>query len=534
MTQLPSASRTLDAPLVLPAPALPRLRRATWALLIALGALLLLRLAAMAWLPLMDTTEARYAEIGRKMLALNDWITPWHDNGVPFWGKPPLSFWLTALSMKLFGVNAFAARLPHFACMVAIAFSVHRLARSRDGLPALAGAAILAGAALPLAAAGAVMTDAALVLGTTLAMRGIWLALHGPREGVAAEQRRIVAGLVIGLLAKGPLALVLVALPVGAWALWTRRPRHLLTALPWPTIAATTLLAAGTWYLAAELKTPGFLAYFIVGEHWHRFVTPGWSGDLYGFAHAYPCGTIWLFAAVAVLPWPLVLGAIALWRRRPAVQAAARPAHDDASWAAYLLCWALAPLLFFSAAHNIILPYVLPALPPLALLATHWLARRTGPDGVDGAVAAGLGLTLLLLLGAGLPAWWSGRPDAHSARNVVAAWQAYRHAGEPLVIITERQHSADFYSRGQARFADTPADALQKLDRRGGFVVLRSDDAGPLAQLACASRRIAVGPFVLLRIPPACPLPQATLPAAVTHANPSRQQGLPPRLSSAG
>ncbi|HEU6454869.1 MAG TPA: glycosyltransferase family 39 protein, partial [Roseateles sp.] len=74
--------------------------------------LVLARLSAMAWLPLMDTTEARYGDIGRRMAALGDWVTPWFDEGVPFWGKPPLSFWLTAASMRLFGLSEFAARLP--------------------------------------------------------------------------------------------------------------------------------------------------------------------------------------------------------------------------------------------------------------------------------------------------------------------------------------------------------------------------------------------------------------------------------------
>ena len=77
---------------------------------ILLGLLLLARLVGMAAAPLMDTTEARYGEIGRKMAELNDWVTPWFDYGVPYWGKPPLAFWVTAISFKLFGVNEFAAR----------------------------------------------------------------------------------------------------------------------------------------------------------------------------------------------------------------------------------------------------------------------------------------------------------------------------------------------------------------------------------------------------------------------------------------
>ena len=54
--------------------------------------LILIRLVSLGLYPLMDTTEGRYGEIARKMAEMNDWITPWFDTGVPFWGKPPLSF----------------------------------------------------------------------------------------------------------------------------------------------------------------------------------------------------------------------------------------------------------------------------------------------------------------------------------------------------------------------------------------------------------------------------------------------------------
>ena len=80
-------------------------------LLFALGALFAVRLLAMFWWPFTDSTEARYAEIARKMVETGDWITPQFDYGVPFWGKPPLHTWLSALGMKLFGVGAFGARI---------------------------------------------------------------------------------------------------------------------------------------------------------------------------------------------------------------------------------------------------------------------------------------------------------------------------------------------------------------------------------------------------------------------------------------
>ena len=75
---------------------------------------ILIRLVSLGLYPLMDTTEGRYGEIARKMAEMNDWITPWFDTGVPFWGKPPLSFWLSAYGFKLFGINEFAVGVHLF------------------------------------------------------------------------------------------------------------------------------------------------------------------------------------------------------------------------------------------------------------------------------------------------------------------------------------------------------------------------------------------------------------------------------------
>jgi hypothetical protein len=63
-------------------------------------------------LPLMDKTEARYAEIARIMAETGNWVVPHIDYGVPFWAKPPLSTWASALSIFLFGDHAFFVRLP--------------------------------------------------------------------------------------------------------------------------------------------------------------------------------------------------------------------------------------------------------------------------------------------------------------------------------------------------------------------------------------------------------------------------------------
>jgi len=121
----------------------------------------LVRLAMLGTYPLMDTTEARYGDIGRVMAESGDWITPWFRPGIPFWGKPPLSFWCTALSFKLFGVNEFTARLPHWILGVLGGWLVWDLAARRSIREAVIAVSLLTGCLIYYFSSGAVMTDMA-------------------------------------------------------------------------------------------------------------------------------------------------------------------------------------------------------------------------------------------------------------------------------------------------------------------------------------------------------------------------------------
>ena len=291
------------------------------------------RLATLGMYPLIDPTEARYAEIGRRMAEFGDWITPWIADGEPFWGKPPFSFWITAGSFKILGIGAFSARLPHWICGGLLAFILWTWAKRRSRREAAYAVALTTGSALFFASTGAVMTDMALALGMTMVMRGFWLAMHESRPGRRREEWMLIIGLAIGLLAKGPLALLLAGLPIAAWAIATGNLGRVFAELRWVRAICWTFALVLPWYVLAEWRTPGFLEYFIVGEHWNRFLVPGWDGDLYGHSHAFPHGTIWLFAVLALMPWT-VLVPVALWRSRHL----ARPAApDDRSLVTYLL-----------------------------------------------------------------------------------------------------------------------------------------------------------------------------------------------------
>jgi len=450
------------------------------------GLAVVMRLVAMAALPLMDTTEARYGEIARKMMSLNDWVTPWHDWGVPFWAKPPLPFWISAASMKLLGVSEFAARLPHLLCGVAIAWMGWRFARTWLGRrDATLGTAVMTASAVFFASVGAVMTDTALVLTTFWIATSFWAALHAPD---AAKRRRqawwlaVAAGL--GLLAKGPVSWVLPGMGLFVWAFWERRWGDIWRAIPWGRAVLLSLAIAVPWYVLAEMRTPGFIDYFIVGEHFHRFLTPGWKGDLYGHAHEYKPGTIWVFTLLALVPWTIIAPLAAwCWRKTPVAAAAPRAGALERSLSRYLWLQALLPLIFFTAARNIIWPYALPSLPFFALLLGRWFARRSPT--AERWVCAGL-VVPVVLIGAGMAYLFkSHRVDELSARDLARRFDAVARPDEPLLYVqTTRPFSANFYTAGRAVELHTLDEVLKHQrpdDLHGLYIAIAPKQESELA-----------------------------------------------------
>lgn len=432
-----------------------------------------IRLLSLGSYPLMDTTEARYGEVARKMAELGDWITPWYDVGVPFWGKPPLAFWLSAGGQLLLGANEFASRLPHWLLGVLVLWLVWDWQAREDRRQARIACVLLGSSALFFVASGAVMTDMALALALVLAMRGFWLGLHGA-EGIRRREGWLMfLGLGLGLLAKGPLTLILAGLPIGLWALLEWRWRALWRGLPWIRGSLLMLLVAAPWYLLAELKTPGFLEYFLLGEHWQRFVTAGWDGDRYGNAHAYPYGSVWLFLLAAAFPWSLWLPLLLWlgWRQRGEV------VDGVASRRRYWLFWGLAPCLFFTFAGNVLWTYVLPGLPALALLAADLLraplARSAWLRRGGLACLALTPLLFALFLGSLL---LGSRAEQKSTAALLASDAGWRE--RPLVFWPKRPYSAVFYSGGRAQRAED--SELAGWLRRDALLAIRSRSFGAL------------------------------------------------------
>lgn len=468
------------------------------------------RLLTLGGYPLTDTTEARYAEIARKMLETGQWIVPQIDYGVPFWGKPPLSMWLTALSYKLIGVTEFAARLPSLLLGVAVCSLVYVLASRRHGVDhGLRASVVVATSLLMMVSAGGVMTDPAMLLGTTLSMVAFWLALT-TRSTLWGYL--FFVGLAVGLLAKGPVAMVLTLAPIGIWALGTGRVGEVWRQLPWGTGTLLTAVLVVPWYWAAEVKSPGFLHYFLVGEHWQRYTVSGWKGDLYGSGHAYTRGTIWLYALLGTLPWSLWL----LWQlARNKTSIAITPLRAGDGWQLYLVCWMLAPAVFFTMARNILPTYVLPGLVGFGLLVAEVWERRQLREPSNRIARLGLvmpALTVLLVM-----VVWP-YVGFQSQKEVVSAYRESLQQDIPLMYFKHRPYSAEFYSRGRALQIDM-AQLRQALARpTPTYLVIKKADVPQLPEdvrarlTTLASSR--TGPYVLLRQTAAEPLASPLDPAS--------------------
>ena len=258
-----------------------------------------------------------------------------------------------------------------------------------------------------------------------------------------------------------------------------------------------TAIVVVPWYWAAEHASPGFLDYFLVGEHWKRFVEPGWTGDLYGTAHARPHGMIWLFWIASGLPWSLLaLGWVtrtALVRRDDARRLVADP------WLAYLTLWALAPMLFFTVSGNVLATYVLPGLPAFALLLGElWRPPAGAPGALRPAVRVVIAGALLLPVVIVAVSVTQHRrfDDELSHEELVELYHARRGSpAERLVYVGQRPPSAEFYARGKAlKVPDAAALAPYLDDANADFFVLRAKDLDALPA-ATRARLAPLGEF---------------------------------------
>ena len=369
----------------------PTFPAARWLLLLLLALAVALGAGLNDW-GVLESSEARYAEIGREMLAGHDWLHP-RLLGIQHFHKPPLTYWLTALGLALLGPTAAGVRLlPGLAVLaqVGLMYGLGRLLFDGDRGRGLAVAVVYATLPVVLISALNVTTDAYLATWELAATYGIL-------RHYADQRRRWLyvfwLGLGLAFLTKGPVGLVLPLMAVAGHYVRRGQPRRPFTIHHALGLALFGLVGLG-WYGFLAWENPAFGRYFLVEHTVARFASPT------TFLRGKPWWFYLVLVPLAGLPW-----SVALLTRAGRPPWVALPPL----WRNVLVFWVLVPLGFFSFSSSKLLLYVLPVFPGLALLVVYYLGRCTDAElyrwYVGFGLYAGLVLAGLCLLPAVAAGW---------------------------------------------------------------------------------------------------------------------------------
>ncbi|MDQ6680414.1 MAG: glycosyltransferase family 39 protein [Pseudomonadota bacterium] len=311
---------------------------------------------------LLPSDEGRYAEIAREMLASGDWVTVRY-NGLKYFEKPPLQFWMTALAFKAFGIGEWQARLwtalSGAAGLAASAWAARRWYGARVGV--LTGLVLLATPAWNIGSHFASL-DMALSGALAVVVAALLIAQH-PEASARSRRTWMIAAwaaMGIGVLTKGPVAIVLPGASLIVYsaierdlAIWRRL--HLGVGL------IVLLAIVEPWFMLVSQHNPEFLRFFFIHEHLQRYLSTVHHRE----------GAWWYFVPqllVGFLPWLGLSWSMVQTVRAERAGKTLRPI-------CLLAVWAATVFIFFSLSDSKLPGYILPLYPALAILAARTLDR---------------------------------------------------------------------------------------------------------------------------------------------------------------
>jgi len=312
---------------------------------------------------LTNPDEARYAEIPREMLATHDFVTPRLD-GVNYFEKPPLVYWLVAASQQVFGDNEWAVRaVPALFALGGVILTCLATRRLYGGKAGLAAGLVLATTLLYFGLARILLLDMAV---SVLMSAALFCFILGVNEPAGSRRRWLFYGLyasmALATLAKGLIGFLVTGAIMFLWLLLFNQ-WHRLRPLYLPTGAVLFLALAVPWHVLAALRNETWAHRYLIYEHWERFTSTAASRP----------GPWWYFIPIllaGLFPWTGFL-----W---PALRESLRGgwgARREKANAWFFVTWAAFIFLFFSKSHSKLPPYILPVFPPLAVLVGTWLAQ---------------------------------------------------------------------------------------------------------------------------------------------------------------
>jgi 4-amino-4-deoxy-L-arabinose transferase-like glycosyltransferase len=329
-------------------------------IVLVLGLLFAFRLGSY---PLANPDEGRYAEVSREMVERGEYIIP-RLNGVLYFEKPPILYWLNVVSIRFLGTSEWFLRMwPALFALGGCLMTYIAGRKLFNPSAGLAGAIVLATSLLYYGLSRILILD---MIVTCFILITLFAFIIGVLEPPGRTRRcwfyLLYAGAALATLTKGLIGLILPGAVIFFWLLmthqWRRlRPFYLFTG------SVLFLAIALPWHVLAAQANGDFFQFYIIHSHFDRF-----TSKVHG--HDQP---FWFFIPIVLaglFPWVCFLWpALRSKHLDPSVRFETRSAF----W--FLLIWAGFILLFFSISGSKLPTYILPMLPPLALLIGIFIAR---------------------------------------------------------------------------------------------------------------------------------------------------------------
>jgi 4-amino-4-deoxy-L-arabinose transferase-like glycosyltransferase len=398
-------------------------------------------------LGLVGADEPRYAQIAHEMLVrfdsahtfkarLSACVTP-YLYGRPWLEKPALYYWRAMFLFQDVGVHDWSARLPSasFAFIMVGLIYLH-MRRFRPGGHLDAALITVACVGIIGFARGA-STDMQMAAPLAIGLLG-WYAWYETGSKFWLYDIYFFTGL--ATLAKGPVAPFLALVIIAAFAFLRKEWHILYRSLWWPGIALYFAMVL-PWFIAVQHQNPTFFREFFLEHNLERFATDRYE-------HQQPFWYYIVVVLLALMPWTVIavralvdgaLTSVAEWRMRHKPDAKPRRIlnRPGDAFPEFLVLWALIPIVFFSFSQSKLPGYILPSIPPLAILTGDYLFRRRMP-GLNRWIVMGHSalcgvMTFVILLLPWFVTHGAAWPPVHSA---VAAFLAAVGAALLILIVT--------------------------------------------------------------------------------------------------
>lgn len=327
--------------------------------------------------------EARYVEIAREMITSGDYVSP-HLNGLKYFEKPPLFYWIEAAFVKLFGINEIWLRVPVLVFAILgiisvylVCFRRHKLSGSYPNISGLKGESVGIFSAIILATtliyyihSRLIILDLALTFFLCGSLWCFYLAFVADIKRSSREKKYLILGMyglsALACMTKGLVGAILPGFVAFLWIVITKSWRKLKEILYLPGILLFFAIFL-PWHVIVCVRNPEFFDFYFIHEHFIRYTT---------MEHQ-RFQPFWYFIPISILgmfPWT----GFSLVAIKNSLQNAF--SKKKSSEDVFFLSWIFGILIFYSFSNSKLIPYILPIFPPLAYLTAKIICKTPGMD----------------------------------------------------------------------------------------------------------------------------------------------------------